>query len=317
MVEGRRQTLDALPRQWFPALLAIGRNKQPISPRTGNALADWPFSPAPSIEQLLSVPAVGLRTGRISSTLCFDFDGPESWTTFRAVFGGTPEQVLPPTIAWTSGKPQRCQMAFAIAVEDQPLLSSKKRRVGTLELRWEGVQSVLMGHHPETGSYRWLPGRAPYEIELATLPRAVIEAMPSRAFAQRRAAPVQQHHGLTVPLEAFVTARSAWLIKNGSVAGECNSDGIRLALDLVAAERWLMTQGVGVERDAQALFDEYVSHCPERINGKPFDHRAAQARFDGAVRLNPTPPTPEEKLAERLAYQRRMAHRAARREVLA
>jgi hypothetical protein len=43
------------------------------------------------------------------------------------------------------------------------------------------------------------------------------------------------------------------------------------------------------------------------VNGRPLNRQAMQARFDGAVRLQPTPPTPEHKLIERLNYQKRQA----------
>ena len=78
-------------------------------------------------------------------------------------------------------------------------------------------------------------------------------------------------------------------------------------MDLVAAQAWLMAQRVGTDRTAQDLFDEYVRNCPDRINGKPLNIRAMQARFDGAIRLQPAPPTPEYKLIERLNYQKRQA----------
>jgi hypothetical protein len=44
-----------------------------------------------------------------------------------------------------------------------------------------------------------------------------------------------------------------------------------------------------------------------------FDLRAMQARFDGAVKRCPSPPTPEQKLRERLDFHRRMASRTSRR----
>jgi hypothetical protein len=34
-----------------------------------------------------------------------------------------------------------------------------------------------------------------------------------------------------------------------------------------------MAQGVGVDISAQALFDQYVDACPDRINGKPLDRK--------------------------------------------
>jgi len=259
---------------------------------------------------------VGLRTGPISGTLCLDFDGEAAWSDFRELFGGAAADLLPRSICWTSGKPARCQMAFN-AANLAPLLKGRRRKVGALEIRWEGQQSVLTGHHPETGAYRFLKGRAPWQCPLADFPASLLEALPRAAEGFRaspQVPPPRLNSALTVPLEQFVTFRSRSLLDAGSVAGQCNDDGIRLSLDLVAAEAWLKAQGVGVERSARELFEQYCRQCPDRINGKPFDWRAAEARFEGAVKRCPSPPTPEDKLRERLDYHRRMARRA-RQEV--
>ena len=265
--------------------------------------------------QLLQAPAVGLRTGQISQTLCLDFDGPEAWHTFKELFGGEARQILPRSIAWTSGKPKRCQIAFNIPANAALLLNDKRRKIGTLELRWEGAQSVLLGHHPETGSYRWVEGCSPWQQQLATFPLELLALVPA---VNTRPQPIKRitepvATGLVVPLEQFITLRSRWLIENGSAEGQCNADALALSLDLVAAEAWVKAQGGEVQRSAATLFDDYCHQCPDRINGKPFDWRAMQARFDGAVERCPTPPTPENKLQDRLDFHRRMAARVSRR----
>ena len=311
----RLSDLEALPHQWRQGLLCINKNKKPID-RHGRLLVDWYTSPVPSWSQLLKAPAVGLRTGRLTSTLCFDFDGIEAWATFAELFGGPPAAVLPKTIGWKSGKPHRCQLAFAIAEEDQWLLRGRRRKVGSLELRWEGQQSVLMGHHPETGFYKWIESQSPAEQSLASLPPTLIKLIPEQegAAALRpqvagQVEPSPHVTGLVVPLEQFISYRSRVLIENGSSAGHCNDDSMRLSLDLVAAEAWLKVQGVGVERTAWELFSDYCCRCPETINGRPFDWQAMRVRFEGAVKRNPVPPTPEHKLLERLAYHRRATRR--------
>jgi hypothetical protein len=267
--------------------------------------------------QLLRAPAVGLRTGQISQTLCLDFDGPTAWATFREVFGGDAKRLLPRSVAWTSGKPDRCQIGFHIPSSAFPLLKGKRRKIGSLELRWEGAQSVLLGHHPETGSYRWMEECAPWQCELATFPLELLDLVPAvnarPAQVTRHVAPSPHVAGLVVPLEQFVTLRSRWLIENGSTEGQCNADAIALSMDLVGAEEWVKAQGGGVERSASELFDQYCRACPDHINGRPFDLRAMWGRFDGAVKRCPSPPTPEQKLRERLDFHRRMANRTSRR----
>jgi len=320
----RAKALAALPWQWQRGLLAIGPNKRPIDPRSGRQLHNWPSAPVPTAFQLLAAPAVGLRTGPISSTMALDFDGESAWEEFRNIFGGTAEQLLPKTISWTSGKPYRCQLAFWIDPKNNHLLSNKRRKIGALELRWGGAQSVIMGAHPECKYYGWLNECAPWEIELAEFPIELLSLVPTLEASQhqaKRQVPRQVRTtfqaGLVVSLLEFVSFKNRLLIQQGSQAGECNNDAIGLSLDLIGAEAWLATQGVTVEQTAEELFIEYCNQCPKTINGRAFDYQAMQRRFDGALKRCPCPQTPESKLFERLDFHRRAANRIARQGVAA
>jgi hypothetical protein len=244
--------------------LAYDGHKRPVCPHTGYLLNDWPDAPPPSFNQLLRAQAVGLRTGPISSTIAFDFDGIKSWKTFRHLFGGQPWHVLPDSIQWTSGRDARRQVAFFVAPEHHHLLETKRRKIDDLEFRWENAASVICGKHPLTAGYKWLEGYAPWEQELATLPLELIEKIPNCREAPERLITNYQPnvYDLVVPLDQFITYASSVLIRNGSNEGCCNDDALRLSMDLVAAENWLMVQGVGVDISAQALFDQYVEHLP-------------------------------------------------------
>lgn len=313
-VHERRRTIESLPEIWRKALLSFDGNKRPICPLTGRPLAEWPNAAPPSFEQLLRAPAVGLRTGSLSSTIAFDFDGVESWKTFKRLFGGQPWHVLPESVAWSSGRIGRRQVAFFVAPEHHHLLENKRRKIDDLEMRWEAAASVICGKHPLTNGYSWIESCAPWELKLATLPLEIIHKIPDIRMAPEKPIGNYQPIGydLTVPLDSFITYASSQLVRNGSCEGSCNDDAIRLSMDLVAAENWLRVQGVGTDRTAQGLFNEYVSNCPDRIGGKPLNTRAMQARFDGAIRLQPAPPTPEYKLIERLNYQKRQAAKLTR-----
>lgn len=306
----RRRTIQSLPEIWHKALLTCDSNKRPCCPLTGRLLANWPNAASPSFDQLLAADAVGLRTGSISSTIAFDFDSIDAWKTFKRLFGGQPWHVLPPSVAWTSGRHGRRQVGFYVAPEHHHLLENKRRKIDDLEFRWNSAASVICGKHPHTAGYEWIEDCAPWEQSLATLPLEIIQKIPENRIAPEK--PIRNYepisYDLVVPLESFITYSSSILIKNGSNEGCCNDDSIRLSMDLVAAENWLMkVQKVGVDRTAQDLFDEYVGNCPDRVNGRPLNRQAMQGRFDGAVRLQPSPPTPEPKLIERLNYQKRQA----------
>jgi hypothetical protein len=117
---------------------------------------------------------IGVLLGPASSGLCaLDFDGPTAWTWFDQTFGIK----LPDTIAWASGKPGRCQMAFSVPEPYWPWLKTLKIATGEregFELRWTGGQSVLPPSlHPDTGQeYFWV--YEPQHTDLAELPDAIL-----------------------------------------------------------------------------------------------------------------------------------------------
>jgi hypothetical protein len=259
----RRRTLETIPEIWRRALLCVDGHKRPVDPDTGYLLKCWPDATPPSFDQLLRAQAVGLRTGPISSTIAFDFDGIKSWKTFRHLFGGQPWHVLPDSIQWTSGRDARRQVAFFVAPEHHHLLETKRRKIDDLEFRWECGFCYLR----QASINRWIQmvgGLCTMGTKLATLPLELIEKIPNCREAPERLITNYQPnvYDLVVPLDQFITYASSVLIRNGSNEGCCNDDAIRLSMDLVAAENWLKVQKVGVDISAQALFDQYVMQLP-------------------------------------------------------
>ena len=139
--------------------------KRPIDPATGKPKADWGHTTydADGMAELADssyVKAVGLVLGPASGVIALDFDGSGAVAMFRSVFG-RPWSELPPTVAWSSGLPNRRQLAFRVPQEAWPHL--RGRRVfcndagrTVLELRGAGHQSVIAGAHPDTAGYRWV-----------------------------------------------------------------------------------------------------------------------------------------------------------------
>jgi hypothetical protein len=124
----------------------------------------WQNSPL-TLEQVDSA-NIGLILGPKGNGVCaIDFDGTTAWTWF------TEQNItsLPVTPTWTSGKVDRCQMAFSVSEQYWDVLETKK--IQTLvptkpgagdgegfEFRWAGGQSVLPPSiHPGTKEpYIWL-----------------------------------------------------------------------------------------------------------------------------------------------------------------
>jgi hypothetical protein len=110
---------------------------------------------------------IGLILGPKGNGVCaIDFDGTTAWSW--AEENGIDRSTLT-SVAWSSGKTDRCQMAFTVPEEYWPYLKTKKiptkqpSKPGAgdgegFEFRWDGGQSVLPPSiHPDTKQpYHWL-----------------------------------------------------------------------------------------------------------------------------------------------------------------
>lgn len=141
------------------------------------------------------------------------------------------------------------------------------------------------------------------------IPAGTAAPAPLQLLQAPRPAPMVS--GAQVPFRDFITKAAAELIETGSREGSCNDDGLALSMELVAVEAWLQAQGAQSDEAARDAYACYISHCPDTINGSPFDTRAAWARFEGAADQRPTPGTPEDKLLSRLGFHHRKAAQPA------
>ncbi|MCP9838354.1 AAA family ATPase [Cyanobium sp. N.Huapi 1H5] len=170
-----------------------------------------------------------------------------------------------------------------------------------------------MGAHPDTPGYGWVDGCSPTEASLAQAPAWLLDLIPSKAAPRPAAAPTpptEPPPAGAVPFRDFLTKDAADLIDTGSRPGNNNTEGCALALELVAVERWLKSQGVTADESARDAFALYIAHSDQpipRAGGRfePFDTAKAWGRFDTAEKKDPTPATPEDKLRDRLTYHRR------------
>jgi hypothetical protein len=187
-----KRDLLALPSDW--RLCRVGSNKRPL------AGDDWYDNDQHSPDDAVALngsspPAWGLLTGELSGVIVLDLDA-DGWRESFQQTTGHPISDLPPTISWTSGKPGRSGHAFAVDLDWWPHLRNRvaitrpwrdgdpldkdgQGKPQTIwELRGDRHQAVIIGAHPETGSYRWLPGRSPHDIpEPAPAPDWLLECM--------------------------------------------------------------------------------------------------------------------------------------------
>lgn len=119
--------------------------------------ADWQNNPLP-LDKIDSQ-NIGLILGPKGNGVCaIDFDGTSAWTW--ATEHGIDIAELK-SVSWSSGKTDRCQMAFNVAEEYWSVLKTKKVATGDregFEFRWAGGQSVLPPSiHPDTKQpYFWI-----------------------------------------------------------------------------------------------------------------------------------------------------------------
>lgn len=168
--------LSSIPDSW--ALVAVGNDKRPYQP-------EWQKHPLNrlQVEAELSAGravAVGVLAGPPSGGLLFvDHDGLGASEVLQSL--GTSLRELPKSWAVTSGRDGRLQIIYKVPepfwdqIKTTKLKSSIKGE--QLELRWTGCQSVVLGKHPITGSYRWLNGRAPGDLPIAEAPSVLLQQM--------------------------------------------------------------------------------------------------------------------------------------------
>ena len=176
------EDLSACPEEW--RYLPVNDNKVPWNYKTNSELKWKGFEgyTAKEIQQMGSK-AVGLILGERSLGVgAIDFDGPGSEDEFKLRFGH-PSSDLPHSIAWTSGKEDRRQVAFSVPSAWWDKLKPKQwEQDGStvLEFRFprqgSNLQSVIAGKHPETGGYSWVKGCSPQEVGLAEAPEWLLEA---------------------------------------------------------------------------------------------------------------------------------------------
>jgi hypothetical protein len=168
--------LADIPDSW--ALVAVGNDKRPYQP-------EWQKNPL-SKRQLEAelhagrAVAVGVLAGPPSGGLLFvDHDGLGASEVLESF--GTSLRDLPKSWAVTSGRDGRLQIIYQVPqgfwhqIKTTKLRSSIKGE--QLELRWTGCQSVVLGKHPITGSYRWLNSRAPGDLPIAEAPSVLLQQM--------------------------------------------------------------------------------------------------------------------------------------------
>ncbi len=314
-------------------LIPIDGRKRPVDPETGEPLRQWATA-GHCLEDLAAVAAsshvqaVGLVLGPASGVLAVDFDGPGASSCFRRIYGRPPSD-LPVTVGWTSGLPQRAQLAYRVPLEYWDCLRGRRSwshpagshttpstaaaqsaaapgAGGTvLELRWEGHQSVIAGVHPLTGAYRWLEGRSPAAIQVADAPDWLLEPLCKRPEEPVEAdyAPADGDGERALELLAHIQPRedyASWLTIGMALhsvdPGLLNawvdwSRGCSSFNESECLAKWRSFKGRGVTIGTLFHFAALDGHAPRAVRGRQAAQQSPPPVLDGQASQPATVPS--------------------------
>ena len=189
-----KDELLRLPKSW--GFVAV-QNKRPYQ-------NDWQKNPLSRSQLFKEISegrstGIGVLAGKLSGGLLFlDHDG-QSASKILTENWGMSLGSLTPSWMVTSGRVGRYQLIYKVPEEYWSKIKTRKFQTGVkdedgsveqLELRWNGMQSIVCGKHPMTDGYRWMDGRSPADLELAEAPLAIIEKMMDQP-KKKKATPVQ------------------------------------------------------------------------------------------------------------------------------
>ena len=197
--------LSAVDSDW--RLIPCDNRKRPINPCTGELMAAW-AAHTYDVDEIIDVAgspyvrAVGVVLGPASGVLAADFDGNGSTGAFRDIYG-RPWTDLPRTPSWTSGRPNRRQMAYRVAADLWPFLRGRRafsNAAGNtvFELRGAGHQSIIAGEHPDTAGYEWVDGCSPADLQVADAPEWLLAPL-LKSIAESAAAEHQPSTAADTP----------------------------------------------------------------------------------------------------------------------
>lgn len=307
-----RQLLDQLqelPDSW--GLVVCDAKKRPYQ----SAWQSHPLTKSQAAAEINAgrAKAIGVIAGETSGGLLFlDHDGISATAELERL--GIPPASIPKSVMVTSGRDGRFQLLLTIPQQYWSTLRNRRvfatgaidadGKAENLDLRWNGHQSIVIGHHPSTGSYKWITGRSPADIPLAEAPTPLIELLLKDTDPlPSLLTPTTPHIPSTLPFLNFISRNSRDLIESGGTPGQWNDDHLRLSLDLKGTESWIIAQGHHPDITARDAFASHIAAA--RTKSRDFDERKAWKRFDGADAHNPHPSTPLDTLNSRLAYHTR------------
>jgi len=292
------EALSELPETW--QLTPVDGNKRPYKKAWQSEILDRKAI----ISEIQSGRAMGygLITGIISGDIvAVDEDGPAA-VEYRKSLGE-----IPHTVSFTSGIEKRRQSLLRMPeiyrdkVQTRKFNTHIKDENGkdqNLELRWDGLQSVLPpAVHPTTDRYTWINGpdtpiaEAPLWLieQMISEPPVLQELPPPIQFPTQHAQQPPRYENITIPVPANIPlksclAKSSRDLLNGVSEGGRNDAAAKLARDLIGTVNYLNSIGQNFDGDAQSLLADFNRCC-----NPPLPQKEIDTVWKSASRDNPTP----------------------------
>jgi hypothetical protein len=205
--------------------------------------------------------------GRAVYLVTIDLDGPNAQKELDSLMG---DRQLPATVALTSGKPGRSTLLFLIP-EGKHLGLKGKAKIGSkqdgseVEFHFTGSGSILPpSAHPETGSYKWLPGCSLDEIAIADLPDCLLEVMRDH---QPKANLINSLDDIDLPVDQPIplleccTKEVRALIESGVPEGSGHNDqALKVSIELVSVKRYLNFINQPFLDSPETLYQQFIAN---------------------------------------------------------
>ena len=238
---------------------------------------------------------VGLLCGQWSNDLALifvDIDGEDAIPAIEKLGGGHIDEIFPPTLTITSGKPGKFRMLFRVPpdrIQELPDKATIKVDKAPWEILWRSRQGALMGAHPDTDGYSTTQhGGFEYAKQLPEMPEWLYQAI-SRAY------PSSRYRKRTSPAGAVVTQSITINYDNDSKFYlESAIEEAVLYLQVLNPERaddyeeWLAV-GMSLHQIDESLLPSWIEWSSQSDH---FEDGACERKWESFERL-PGGPNPE------------------------
>jgi putative DNA primase/helicase len=247
---------------------------------------------------------LGMATGPVSGVIRADVDGQAAWEALQEKAKGD----LPATVEFVSGREDGTGKGLLFRIPEGVVLRTTPEPRGKKEeLRFqsEGAQTVLPpSRHASGKRYEWVPGRAPWEHQLALAPEWLVKELAEGARQASGKKRVRVRPGAAPPPADAGQPGGAHEGNGQTDAGDGRADRVpaevllQRALDAKGHRndrgfdlaRWMRDEGYSEAETGEVVgeFQKRVENDPDKDH--PYTRAEAMASVGSAFDRPPRPP---------------------------